>query len=51
METRKIQKVGGGTYTVSIPAQWAKEHNGAIDWPTASRPWKASLGNMSGSSS
>ena len=27
METRKIQKVGGGTYTVSIPAQWAKEHN------------------------
>ena len=27
METRKIQKVGGGTYTVSIHAQWAKEHN------------------------
>lgn len=27
METRKIQKVGGGTYTVSLPAQWATEHN------------------------
>ena len=27
METRKIQQVGGGTYTVSIPAQWAKEHD------------------------
>lgn len=27
METRKIQQVGGGTYTVSIPAQWAEEHN------------------------
>lgn len=26
METRKIQKVGGGTYTVSIPVQWADEH-------------------------
>lgn len=27
METRKIQKVGGGTYTVSIPVQWAKNHD------------------------
>jgi phosphate uptake regulator len=26
METRKIQKVGGGTYTVSIPVDWAEEH-------------------------
>jgi phosphate uptake regulator len=27
METRKIQQVGGGTYTVSIPVHWANEHN------------------------
>ncbi|WP_435116101.1 AbrB/MazE/SpoVT family DNA-binding domain-containing protein [Halolamina sp. C58] len=26
METRKIQRVGGGTYTVSIPISWAEEH-------------------------
>jgi len=26
METRKLQKVGGGTYTVSIPKAWAGEH-------------------------
>ncbi len=22
METRKIQQVGGGTYTVSLPKEW-----------------------------
>ena len=27
METRKVQQVGGGTYTVSIPVQWANEHD------------------------
>lgn len=26
MDTRKIQEVGGGTYTVSIPVHWADEH-------------------------
>lgn len=26
METRKLQQVGGGTYTVSIPKDWAVEH-------------------------
>jgi phosphate uptake regulator len=26
METRKIQRVGGGTYTVSIPVDWAENH-------------------------
>jgi phosphate uptake regulator len=26
METRKLQQVGGGTYTVSIPKGWATEH-------------------------
>ena len=26
METRKIQRVGGGTYTVSIPVDWAEAH-------------------------
>jgi phosphate uptake regulator len=26
METRKLQKVGGGTYTVSIPKEWATAH-------------------------
>ncbi|MBP1987385.1 PhoU domain-containing protein [Halolamina salifodinae] len=26
METRKVQQVGGGTYTVSIPVGWAEEH-------------------------
>lgn len=26
METRKIQQVGGGTYTVSLPIDWAQEH-------------------------
>ena len=27
METRKLQEVGGGTYTVSIPKQWALGHD------------------------
>lgn len=27
METRKLQKVGGGTYTVSIPKEWATDHH------------------------
>lgn len=27
METRKIQSVGGGTYTVSIPKEWADAQN------------------------
>jgi phosphate uptake regulator len=26
MQTRKLQQVGGGTYTVSIPKAWADEH-------------------------
>ncbi|WP_435074016.1 AbrB/MazE/SpoVT family DNA-binding domain-containing protein [Halorubrum sp. HHNYT27] len=26
METRKLQEVGGGTFTVSIPKGWAKRH-------------------------
>jgi len=26
MQTRKLQQVGGGTYTVSIPKQWANDH-------------------------
>jgi phosphate uptake regulator len=26
METRKLQEVGGGTFTVSIPKEWAKRH-------------------------
>lgn len=26
METRKLQQVGGGTYTVSIPKSWAENH-------------------------
>ena len=26
METRKLQQVGGGTFTVSIPKDWATEH-------------------------
>lgn len=26
METRKLQRVGGGTYTVSIPKEWATTH-------------------------
>ncbi|MEF8851984.1 MAG: AbrB/MazE/SpoVT family DNA-binding domain-containing protein [Haloarculaceae archaeon] len=26
MKTRKLQQVGGGTYTVSIPKAWADEH-------------------------
>ncbi|WP_415379258.1 AbrB/MazE/SpoVT family DNA-binding domain-containing protein [Halosimplex sp. TS25] len=26
MHTRKLQQVGGGTYTVSIPKDWANEH-------------------------
>lgn len=26
METRKVQRVGGGTYTVSLPVDWAQEH-------------------------
>lgn len=25
-ETRKVQKVGSGTYTVSLPVEWAQEH-------------------------
>jgi len=27
METRKLQQVGGGTYTVSIPKDWADDHS------------------------
>jgi len=27
METRKLQEVGGGTFTVSIPKEWAMEHS------------------------
>ncbi|MCT9094677.1 AbrB/MazE/SpoVT family DNA-binding domain-containing protein [Haloarchaeobius sp. HME9146] len=27
METRKLQTVGGGTYTVSIPKDWARENS------------------------
>ncbi|QGN06379.1 phosphate uptake regulator PhoU [Halorhabdus sp. CBA1104] len=27
METRKIQTVGGGTYTVSVPKEWARKQN------------------------
>jgi phosphate uptake regulator len=27
METRKLQEVGGGTFTVSIPKEWALEHS------------------------
>lgn len=27
MESRKIQKVGGGTYTVSLPKEWAEAEN------------------------
>lgn len=27
METRKLQEVGGGTFTVSIPREWADEHH------------------------
>lgn len=27
MQTRKLQKVGGSTYTVSIPKRWAGEHD------------------------
>jgi len=26
MKTRKLQQVGGGTYTVSIPKEWADDH-------------------------
>ena len=26
MQTRKLQKVGGSTYTVSIPKRWARDH-------------------------
>lgn len=26
METRKLQEVGGGTFTVSIPKEWARNH-------------------------
>lgn len=26
MQTRKLQQVGGGTYTVSIPKDWANDH-------------------------
>lgn len=26
METRKLQEVGGGTFTVSIPKEWARDH-------------------------
>jgi phosphate uptake regulator len=26
METRKLQEVGGGTFTVSIPKEWAQKH-------------------------
>lgn len=27
VETRKIQSVGGGTYTVSLPKEWAQSHD------------------------
>lgn len=27
METRKVQQVGGGTYTVSLPREWAEEYD------------------------
>ena len=27
METRKVQTVGGGTYTVSVPKEWARRQN------------------------
>lgn len=27
MQTRKLQKVGGSTYTVSVPKHWAREHS------------------------
>lgn len=27
MERRKVQKVGGSTYTVSVPKEWAHEHH------------------------
>lgn len=27
METRKVQLIGGSTYTVSLPKQWASEHS------------------------
>mgnify|MGYP000572022342 CR=1 FL=1 len=27
METRKLQQVGGGTYTVSVPKEWAREQS------------------------
>jgi len=27
METRKVQQVGGGTFTVSLPVTWAREHD------------------------
>ncbi|MFB6151508.1 MAG: AbrB/MazE/SpoVT family DNA-binding domain-containing protein [Haloarculaceae archaeon] len=26
MQTRKLQEVGGGTYTVSVPKEWADDH-------------------------
>jgi phosphate uptake regulator len=26
METRKLQRVGGGSFTVSVPKEWATEH-------------------------
>lgn len=26
METRKVQQVGGGTFTISLPVHWATEH-------------------------
>jgi phosphate uptake regulator len=26
METRKLQRVGGGIFTVSVPKEWATEH-------------------------
>jgi len=27
METRKLQKIGGSTYSVSLPKEWAREHH------------------------
>ena len=27
METRKLQKIGGSTYSVSLPKEWATEHH------------------------
>lgn len=33
MHTRKVQQVGGGTYTVSLPVEWAEEYEVAAGEP------------------